>query len=62
MTSQSERNAHYHNEGQTDASKGVFNPPHGLDLAVDPFLDNKAAIDENKHYKDGHHNTKSQKK
>jgi len=62
MTSQSERDEYYHNKGQTDASNNKFDPPHNFDIAFDPLLDDDAAIEENQHYRDGYHHTKSQQK
>lgn len=57
-TNQSERNQHYHNKGQTDASDNKFDPPHGATAG----LQGKKAVAEEKSYKEGHAHTKNQKK
>ena len=54
-----------HNKGQTDASKGDYEPPHSThDIFLsgfNPFQDTGAMIEENKSYGVGHDHATKQK-
>lgn len=54
-----------HNIGQTDASKGEYNPPHSTQdvflSGFNPFQDTKAMVEENKSYNVGHVHATKQK-
>lgn len=54
---------HYHNKGQEDASRGKYEPPHGLleDLMTWSPSGCRRIAEDNGAYKEGYRHGKSQK-
>lgn len=52
---------YYHNRGQEDFPKGVYDPPN-TDLAHEIFGYSKNDLEEIKNYKEGYNNAKKQGK
>lgn len=63
MSTSSDRDEHYHNKGQSDASKGDYKPPYEpMPVIGDIFgTPSKQDIEDNKSYRAGWRHTKDQK-
>ena len=58
------KDKNFHDQGQTDFSQGVYDPPHGIvdDLTTWTSAEVHRHCEENKQYRDGWNHARSQSK